>query len=393
MKIVHFSWEFPPVMFGGLGEHVVELTREQVRQGHDVVIITQQSHPRSKDCESIEGVRVIRVDNAYPWVPFTQECLDQWAYGFALASLSAAEQLIEDWNPDVIHAHDWLGSTQAQIFADRHNIPHVVTFHATEFGRHQGWLASRISRVIFAREQAASHQACKVIVCSSYMRGELTHGLGVDSHKIHVVANGVSRNSSGNTGQSIVEKTGFAIGFLGRLEWEKGAHHVIDALKHLPAENFRIEIIGTGSQLESLQEKVQRNNFKERVQFHGFVSAKEKQDLLKHLDVLVIPSSYEPFGIVALEAAAAGIPLITAQTGGLIDIVPDNSFGYQLTEINGAEIARHVLQISEHPSEAVNRSMRLMQRLETDFTWEAIVRATDFVYQQAMSLGVGASGE
>lgn len=379
-------------MFGGLGEHVVELTREQVRLGHEVVVITQQSEPAVSDDEIIEGVRVIRVDNAYPSVPFVPHRLDEWAHGFALASIAAAERLARDWMPDIAHAHDWLGSTQAHIFGERHLVPLVVTFHATEFGRHQGWLASRISRVIYSREIAASRHASRIIVCSSFMQGELVHGLGADVSKIRIVANGVSRASIGTArriSQSDSRGTPFVIGFLGRLEWEKGAHHVIDSLKYLPSGEFRVEIIGSGSQLQSLQEKVDRNNLHDKVQFHGFVTAQEKQELLNNFDILVVPSSYEPFGIVALEGAARGIPLIIARTGGLVDIVPDDSFGYPLSEINGSEIAHQVQHIVATPHDAEERAGRLLDRLQAEFTWEAIAQSTDLVYSEAQGARVG----
>lgn len=392
MKILHFSWEFPPVMFGGLGEHVVELTREQARQGHDVVVITQQSEPASLKDEVVSGVRVIRVDNAYPSVRFSSQSLDQWAYGFALASFQAAEGLMEEWKPDIAHAHDWLATMQAQLVTDRYDIPHVITFHATEFGRHQGWLASRVSKVIFAREVNASRRAIRMIVCSTFMQGELAMGLGANRTNIRIVPNGVNRASIGTSKQVPQGKSPIVIGFLGRLEWEKGAHHVIDSLKYLPAQSptdagFRVEIIGSGSQFPSLQEKVTRNGLSERVIFHGFVSAQEKQDLLNNFDVLVIPSSYEPFGIVALEGAALGIPLIIADSGGLTDIVPDDSYGYQLTEISGAEIARKVMHILQSPDDAAKRSTNLLQRLDAEFTWDAIAESTERVYREAQTLG------
>ena len=90
MKILHFSWEYPPVMFGGLGAHVVELTREQVKQGHQVTVITQQSDPASPVSEVVQGVHVLRANNAYPHIPFSQESLDMWAHSFALGSFATA---------------------------------------------------------------------------------------------------------------------------------------------------------------------------------------------------------------------------------------------------------------------------------------------------------------
>lgn len=386
MKILHFSWEYPPVMFGGLGAHVVELTREQVRQGNQVTVITQQSDPASPESEVVQGVRVLRVNNCYPQLPLTQESLDVWARGFALASFAAARDHLGDWVPDIVHGHDWVGAEQTQLLSHHLHIPQVITIHATEFGRHQGWLVSRISRTVHARELRAISQATRVIVCSKYMKHELVDSLGADHRKISVVPNGVDSSDSGSYIPPKPSRDLFTIGFLGRVEWEKGVHHVIDALALLHGCGFRLRIIGTGSQLPHLMGKIARRGLTDQVDLFGYVSSERKRELLSECNVLVVPSSYEPFGIVALEAGLAGVPLVVSRAGGLTDVIPTREFGYPLEQVTGESIAQCILEIANDPQESTRRAQNLFDRVVNVYNWASIAGLTAHVYRVAMEV-------
>lgn len=384
MKILHFSWEYPPVMFGGLGAHVVELTQEQVKQGHQVTVVTQQSDPASPVSEVVHGVDIIRALNAYPDIPFTQKTLDTWVHGFALGSFAAARDQMGDWIPEIVHGHDWVGAEQTQLLARHLQIPQVVTIHATEFGRHQGWLVSRISRTVHAREVRAIAQASRVIVCSEYMKHELVDSLGSDSKKISIVPNGVDSTGAIPSTSPRHSQESFTFGFLGRVEWEKGAHHLIDALSTLNDPRYRVRIIGVGSQLPDLKEKVDRRGLTDQVDFFGYVSSERKQELLRSCNALVIPSSYEPFGIVALEAGLSGVPLVVSRAGGLKDVIPTHEFGYPLESVTGKTIAQSIREIESDPRQASKRAQKLFDRVVTEYDWNSIARRTTDVYRAAL---------
>lgn len=386
MKILHFSWEYPPVMFGGLGAHVVELTREQVKQGHQVTVITQQSDPASPVSEVVQGVQVLRANNAYPNIPFAQESLDMWAHGFALGSFAAARDHMGDWIPEIVHGHDWVGAEQTQLLSRHLNIPQVITIHATEFGRHQGWLVTRTSRTVHARELRAIAQASRVIVCSEYMKHELVDSLGSDYRKISVVPNGVDSSESGSFRLPRQSHDPFTIGFLGRVEWEKGAHHVIDALALLNNSRFRVRIVGIGSQLPNLISKVARLGLTDQVDLFGYVSSERKRELLSECNVLVVPSSYEPFGIVALEAGLAGVPLVVSRAGGLRDVIPNQEFGYPLEVVTGETIAQCVKEIDINPQESNMRAQKFFNRVVNVYNWASIANLTTDVYRVAMEV-------
>ncbi len=371
-------------MYGGLGAHVVELTREQVKQGHEVSVVTQQSNPASPVHEVVQGVQVFRARSAYPHAAFSQNSLDDWAHGFALGSFALARDHLGSAVPNIVHGHDWVGAEQANLFSRYHDIPQVITIHATEFGRHQGWLVSRTSRIVHSRELRALAQADQIIVCSDYMKHELINSLGGDRRKISVVPNGIEPPKNGPVFPESRDNESFTIGFLGRVEWEKGAHHVIDALAILNSPRYRVSIIGVGSQLGELQRKVHRRGLDEYVDFFGYVSPERKQELLAQCNALVVPSSYEPFGIVALESGISGVPLVVSQSGGLKDIVPSHEFGYPLVHVSGQNIALSISEIDSDPHQAGIRARKLYDRVCKVYNWASISQMTTNVYHEAL---------
>jgi len=391
MRIVHFSWEYPPVMYGGLGTHVLELTREQVRAGHDVVVVTQQSEGQSvSDSMDHNGVRVVRVSQSEPRIAFDESTFEYWSHKFAMDSFAQTRAALTDWSPDLVHGHDWIAAEQTFLSSDMWGVPSVITIHATEIGRHSGWLSSRLSKIVHARERDAVKHSGSIIVCSTAMKSELVHNLCADDNKIEVIPNGVRTDSpAAKRVDQLRPGHGFEVVFVGRLEWEKGVHHVIDALAVLNDSTIHFHVIGSGSQLNALSAKVARKGLSESVTFHGYLSPDKMLEVLSIADAAVIPSSYEPFGIVALELGAQGIPLIVSKAGGLRETVPTTEFGYVLTKVDGQHIAALLQEIRADRLEAQKRSESLKHRIEQEFTWSHVASETIEHYREVLGLRVG----
>jgi glycogen(starch) synthase len=175
------------------------------------------------------------------------------------------------------------------------------------------------------------------------------------------------------------------VGFIGRLEWEKGVHHIIDAIEFIHDQRVKLEIVGRGSQLSDLQKKVERKGLENRVSFLGHVEEGDTSAVVRSWNTAVIPSSYEPFGIVALELGQVGVPIIAAQVGGLSEIVPSNEYGYLIRQVSGESIAREIELVLGNQAEAAERADRLRARVAAEFTWERAVELTDSVYEKVSS--------
>ncbi|MGW4500969.1 glycosyltransferase family 4 protein, partial [Micromonospora sp. NPDC004336] len=209
------------------------------------------------------------------------------------------------------------------------DIPLVTTIHATEAGRHQGWLPDEMNRTIHGVEHWLANESGRVIACSGYMRDQVTTLFGVPADRIDVVPNGVDDRAWRARPRAVAEaRNRFAgdgplVGYAGRLVYEKGVQHLVHAVPYLRERHpgLRVVIAGDGPYRTELEEEARRLALGQTVRFAGFMDATQLPALLGATDATVVPSLYEPFGMVALEAAAAGAPLAVARTGGLAEIV------------------------------------------------------------------------
>jgi glycogen(starch) synthase len=334
LRVLMLSWEFPPVVVGGLGRHVHQLATALVAAGHEVTVVTRHA-PDAPLEEYVDGVRVVRAPEDPPLFPLSTPSLLAWTMAFNHALTRAALRAAESGGYDVIHAHDWLVAHTAVTLKEHFDRPLVATIHATEAGRHQGWLPGEMNKCIHSIEYWLGHEASRVLVCSAYMRWEVSRLLELPAGKVEVVPNGVNA-SAWRAGPRAVAAAraryageGAVLGFAGRLVYEKGVQNLIAALPRLRSRHpgLRLVISGDGPYQQELRDEVRGHRLQRAVSFTGFLGDGELPAVLAATDTVVVPSIYEPFGMVALEAAAAGAPLAVAATGGLTEIVESGVTG------------------------------------------------------------------
>ncbi|MBW0107117.1 glycosyltransferase family 4 protein, partial [Pseudonocardia sp. KRD291] len=386
MRVLMVSWEFPPVVVGGLGRHVHALSRELVAAGHEVVVLSRQpigtdsaTHPSVQ--ESVDGVRVLRVAEDPPHLEFSADMV-AWtlAMGHALVR-HALVALLPDWRPDVVHAHDWLVAHPAVALADVTGAPLVATLHATEAGRHAGWLSAPLNRQVHSTEWWLANRADAVVTCSSAMRTEVSTLYDLDPHRVHVVHNGIDagrwrvpRAASRAARAARESATGPQLVYFGRLEYEKGVQDLVAALPRIRRRHpgTRLLVAGSGTQREFLDERVTAHRVRRSVEFLGHLPDAELAALLATADAVVLPSRYEPFGIVALEAAAVGATLVASTAGGLGEVVRDGETGLAFAPGDVPGIADAVSRALSDPAAAARRARAAKARLRSDFGWTSI---------------------
>src|SRR6266511_1507050 len=183
------SWEYPPVLVGGLGRHVSALSTALVAAGHEVTVVTRHA-PGAPLEEHREGVRVLRAPEDPPTFPLATPTLLAWTMAFNHAVTRTGLRAATG-EYDLIHAYDWLVTHTAITLKEHLDLPLVATVHATEAGRHQGWLPDEMNKCIHSIERWLGHEACRVLVCSEYMRLEVTRLLDLPAGRVEVVPNGV----------------------------------------------------------------------------------------------------------------------------------------------------------------------------------------------------------
>jgi glycogen(starch) synthase len=396
MRVLMLSWEYPPVVVGGLGRHVHALATRLAAQGHDVVVLCRHeagtdanTHPTTDSV--VEGVRVVRVAEDPPHLVFERD-LVAWTLAMGHAMIRAAHRLLGGWRPHVVHAHDWLVTHPAVAIADQWAVPLVATMHATEAGRHSGWLSQPLNQQVHSVEWWLANRADALVTCSTAMRAEVAHLFDVAVETITVIHNGIQARAWRIGAAEVAAVRGDhspagtpLLVFFGRLEWEKGVHDLVAALPRIRARHpgTRLVVAGKGRQEEELIAVARKHRVRRAVDFVGHLSDRELRATLAAADAVVLPSRYEPFGIVALEAAAAGAPLVASAAGGLAEVVVDGRTGVSFPPGNVPALAEAVHTVLADPVAARVRAKAARGRLAVDFDWDRIAAATVGVYQAA----------
>ena len=383
MRILMFSWEYPPKVVGGLSRHVQELCRALADE-HEVHVITQGD---DGGVDRDMGVWVHRAEVPGPRV----DDFLQWASQLTVGMLVAGARLINDTGSfDIVHAHDWTSAFAGVGIKHAYDIPLVATVHATEYGRNNG-LHTPVQRRISDIEWYLGYEAWRVIVCSEPMRRELMAVFGIPGDKLRVIPNGVAAQHFVNASCGTVGNMGFSpddeiIVFVGRLVHEKGVQVLLEAMPQVLATHPRavLALIGTGPHEQHLRQLAGDLGVAGSVRMLGFVSDSVRNGLYGAAKVAVVPSLYEPFGITALEAMAAGTPLIASDTGGLSEIVRHGKNGIITPAGNPQELASNIVallgdeQLRHQLARAGSDDVRRL------YDWRAICKNTISVYSEVL---------
>jgi len=394
MRVLMLSWEYPPVVVGGLGRHVHALAAHLTGLGHEVVVLCRHeagtdavTHPTTDTVH--DGVRVVRVAEDPTHLLFEKD-LVAWTLAMGHGMVRAGLALLRDWRPDVVHAHDWLVTHPAIALASHASVPLVATIHATEAGRHSGWLSQPLNQQIHSVEWWLANRADALITCSAAMRAEVSHLFEVTD--ITVIHNGIeprgwrpSPAAVRAARQRHCPDGAPLVLYFGRLEWEKGVQDLLAALPRVRRAfpGTRLVVAGQGRQAVSLVEQSRKLRVRRSVDFVGHLPDHDLVACLAAADVVVLPSRYEPFGIVALEAAAAGAPLVASTAGGLAELVVDGETGLSIEPGDVAGIAAAVGTVLSDPTAAARRAKAAKARLGAEFNWTGIAELTASVYRAA----------
>jgi len=335
-RVLILSWEYPPLIEGGLARHVRKLSENLVRQGIDVHVLTR-GYEESPPEEEMEGVIVHRVRE--PRRPGDLSEFVAWIEHMNADMLAAGVELGDRFSFDLVHGHDWLVAVACDHLARRFRCPLVVTIHATEYGRHQGWVDKHPQSHIHGVEKWMANRAEQVITCSSYMREHVADIYGLEEESVAVIPNGIDPDELVPVDDLDALRSRFAASdqklvlLVGRLVYEKGFQLALEALPGLIERlgNVRFLVAGSGTHEQQLREQATELGLDAHGTFLGWIGDDVLHSLYRIADLTVVPSIYEPFGLVALEAMASGCPCLVADTGGLREVVPNEDVGLRFS--------------------------------------------------------------
>jgi glycogen(starch) synthase len=175
--------------------------------------------------------------------------------------------------------------------------------------------------------------------------------------------------------------------FAGRLEFEKGVQTALDALARIEraAPGVGLVIAGDGTYRSVLEERAAALALDGRVRFEGFVDESRLRSLYRSADLAVIPSLYEPFGLVTLEAMASGTPVVAADTGGLREIVEHDVSGLLFPPGDTHGLAAAAVRILRDPALGARLAREARRGLEARSSWSAAATATAETYRRSLA--------
>jgi glycogen(starch) synthase len=389
LRVMILSWEYPPRIIGGLGRHVYHLATSLASEGVKVHVVTKD-YPGAPEYEESEGVHIYRVVSYPPDI--TQEDWVPWTLQFNVALLEKAVAVANDLkNINVIHAHDWLVAHAAASLKHAYRIPLVATIHATEYGRHQGHLPGPMNKLIHQIEWWLTFESVRTICCSQYMMEQITNIFELPPDKVDVIPNGIDSESFKRDvsvdlyRKQYVKPGDKLVFFVGRLVYEKGVQTVIEAMTLIinKVPNVTFVVAGSGPHMNQLKSLVDAFNLEDKVKFTGHIDTDMLSSFYKSADLTVVPSLYEPFGMVVLESMAMGTPTIVADTGGLSEIVVHEETGLKFEPGNPESLAGAMLRILTDKDLAQRLTSDAKAYLGDRYNWDRIANTTLGVYRRS----------
>ncbi|HEY3486191.1 MAG TPA: glycosyltransferase family 4 protein [Ilumatobacteraceae bacterium] len=382
MRVLTVTWEYPPGTAGGIAAHVAGLARAMAAAGHEVVVITRACPGVERDA-TMWGVRVLRADVDMPWIPEHDVVARTASGNHALVAAAAA---LDGWRPDVVHTHDWNVAWAGTVLAKLHGVPLVTTLHGTERGRHGGHLPPGEATDINSVEWWLAFGSQRVITSTKLMVREILGGFELDPERVRRIPNGIDpswwqQRDEDPDDAPVNSRTVFT---WGRVQYEKGFQVLVRAISTLRnrVPGISCTIAGRGSYLPELQSQVDLEGVSDLVNLPGYVADEDLRTAIHRAGCVVIPSLYEPFGIVALEALAGGASLVVADTGGLAELVGGTGSALLFEPGNAEELADQIERLLTEPELVTSLRQRGTQILDATYSWDAIAARTVDVYRE-----------
>jgi glycosyltransferase involved in cell wall biosynthesis len=390
MRILHICKSLNTAL-GGIQTHTRALGQALAQQGAEVEVLTGGAWTEELTTQ-IEGVTVIPMRYAPGYrVPGLRRLADDVAFNVAAWHWLRRHQS----RYDLIHVQGRSGMGYAAWRGRKR--PVVMTFHGltqAEFRYAQRQHAQSLDarwhqHLAHHVERRAYRRANGVITVSSFMAGQLEARFGPRPSGVRVISNGITLQP-----ETVREAAREAVGtddppaqwvtFLGRIEANKGVRHLPALLAALPPA-MRLRVIGTGQMLPWLQAEMNHRGLQDRVEWVGAILHPEVAPQLEGTLALLVPSVYEPQGLVVLEAFERSIPVLASDVGGLREMVRSGENGWLVPPGDVASLAQYIRELAHYPSLAQAMGAKGRRLVASQYQWPQIAAQTMRLYQSILS--------
>lgn len=340
MKVLTFGWDYPPHTTGGLGMACQGLTRELAQKGIEVVFVLPKSqkvdgHSRFVFADVGKMVRMREVQSSLvPYVSsetlvdvydehgrrrlYSRTLLQEvYAYAHKAAEIALEEEF------DLIHAHDWT-SYRAGVAAKRASgKPLVLHVHATAFDQAA---SENVDPAVYNIEKESFLAADRIVAVSAYTKNIVVEKYGVAPERVDVVHNGVDTHEPKRHEPTLRELRAQGkkiVLYHGRITVQKGVDYFVQAAKKVITHNPEVVFVisGKGDMAGQIMQQVGQLGLSQHVLFAGALWYEERDKMYQSVDLVVMPSVSEPFGLVPLEAIQHGTPSLISKQSGVAEVI------------------------------------------------------------------------
>jgi glycosyltransferase involved in cell wall biosynthesis len=385
MKIVQICPFFYPVE-GGVEEHVLQISKNLTKKGHNVTIFTSDSlrNGRIKQkFEKIEGLEVFRFTTIFSFGDFGKF----WP-GFII-------KLIRE-NYDLVHVHSYrhFHTILAGFIGKLKNKPCILTTHSPFHPLHTRNLFSKIFVIIYDYffKFFVDKLFSKVITITTFENNYFRH---LSMSRIVTIPNGIDERIFKKIERlkylRVMKKFGLnkkdkIILFVGRVHPTKGLEFLVKVLNEVKQNSLRVVIVGPIQDMEyfeKLNKIIKEHKLSDKVVFTGFITEEEKLIFYDISKIFFLPSIYEPFGIVILEAFARGKPVITVDSDGPRSLVKNRENGF-LVKYGDVESASKYIRLLLSDRKLYKKISQNNIKKAKQFTWNKIIKKIIKVYEEVI---------
>jgi glycosyltransferase involved in cell wall biosynthesis len=349
---------------GGVGAYLRDLLALQAESYGDGIVTALVPASQATMLQSPEGVEVLMYDDNAP----------RWLSALRLAWRTT--QILAHYRPEIVHLHSTLAGAALRPLVRIIHPKAWLTYcaHGWAFDRRTGWY-SRLGARLLERVLAP---VCDTVICISQHEMRAAERIGIPAKRLRLIPNGIPRDSPRPRSRDVVWPEGKRrVLFVGRFDRQKGIDVLLDALEALQDSTF-CYLVG-----DTVLGDAPLRDLPLNACATGWLFPAEIERFYRSADVVVIPSRWEGFGLNAVEAMRAELPVIASRVGGLAEVVQDGTTGVLLPPDDKAALVQALRDLDDEHLAAMGRAGR--QRFLRYFTLDRVHEQITSLYQEARS--------